>query len=231
MKPVTKLNAYAFSISTSIVYYLWVELSEIFSEVKILNIILTFIISFSFYKILYKIALFVCNKNSLIRRIVMGKYYLHGIWVGFYIYKNAPTMYYEIFDQTVETLTITGRAFDIDGKYKGSWTIVDPYVNVEESKLSYYYEMNEINEESFTLGYAKANIMWKNQNEAYQLEGFAVDGDDKSKQIFLSTKTKYKVKKIVLLSEIYNNDLFCLAKNSYLKNKSCFSDEKNYKNY
>lgn len=225
MKPITKLNAYAFSISTSIVYYLWVELSKIFSEVKLLNVILTFVISIGFYRLIYKLALLICNKNNFLRQIVLGKYYLHGIWVGFYIYKNNPTVYYEIFDQTVESLTITGRAFDLNGKYKGSWTIIDPYISVEESKISYYYEMNEISEESFTLGYAKASIIWKDQKEACQLEGFAVDGDDTSKQNFLSIKTKQKIKKIVLMNDIYNDDLFCLAKELYTKNKNCFLNE------
>lgn len=225
MKPITKLNAYAFSISTSIVYYLWVELSKIFSEVKVINLILTFVISISFYRIIYKTALLICNENIFLRRIVLGKYFLHGVWVGFYIYRNSPVVYYEIFDQTVETLSITGRAFDIDGKYKGSWTIIEPYINVEESKITYYYEMNEIDEESFILGHAKASIIWKEQKEACQFEGFAVDGDDASKQIFLSIKTKHKVKEIVHLNDIYNNDLFCLAKELYIKNKNCFLDE------
>lgn len=218
MNPITKLNSFVFSISTSIVYFVWNELSKITFETKFINILLTLVVSISFYRLLYKLGLLLCEKNDLIKKLILGKNYFHGIWVGFYIYKDVPTLYYEIFDQTVEKLTITGRAFDIEGNYKESWMIVDPYINVEESKMSYYYETTETDNNSINIGFVKANIVFKKQTEAIQTEGFAIDSDDTIKVFFFDMKTNCKVNKIIKSKDFYNKELYDKAMQLYSNN-------------
>lgn len=73
MNPITKLNSFVFSISTSIVYFVWNELSKITFETKFINILLTLVVSISFYRLLYKLGLLLCEKNDLIKKLILGK--------------------------------------------------------------------------------------------------------------------------------------------------------------
>lgn len=136
MNPITKLNSFVFSISTSIVYFVWNELSKITFEAKFINILLTLVVSISFYRLLYKLGLLLCEKNDLIKKLILGKKYFHGIWVGFYIYNDVPTLYYEttetdnnsinigfvkaniVFKKQTEAIQTEGFAIDSDDTIK-----------------------------------------------------------------------------------------------------------------
>lgn len=44
--------------------------------------------------------------------MMLGKYYLEGLWVGYYVVDGKAEYYYELFEQTLDGLTIVGKAFD-----------------------------------------------------------------------------------------------------------------------
>ena len=213
MKPITKLNSYVFALTTSVVYYLWDSLSLISIKSPIWSYIAIFIFSAGFYKGMYKILFVICNHFQYLKKILLGKSFFEGTWIGFYQYKDKIRLYYEICDQTIGDCSIYGRSFDLDGNHISSWTIVDPYVNVEKSQFSYFYEINDSSSSDFYMGFANSTIIYDKHNKAYRLDGFAVDRDDSSKQSFISIKesdnsSKYVNNQKYLLErarEVYKN--------------------------
>lgn len=72
----------------------------------------------------------------------------------------------------------------------GEWTIVNPTLNIAESKLTYYYEMNDISVNDITVGHSRATLHWDKYDYAYKLVGFAIDNFSKEKQEYITTKVK-----------------------------------------
>lgn len=188
MKPVTKVNVYFFAITTSLVYYLWDSLALVSTKEPILAYIITFIFSVGFYKGIYKTILFICNHAQFFRKLILGKNFFEGTWVGYYKYKDEIHFSYEIYYQSIEELYIYGRSFDLDGKNISSWSIVEPYVNLQKSQFSYFYEINDSSFSDYYMGYASSTIIYDKHNKPYRFDGFAVDGNDNCKQFFISVK-------------------------------------------
>lgn len=217
VKPVTKVNAYVFAITTSLVYYLWDSLSLVLTKEPIGSYIIIFIFSVGFYKGIYKTILFVCNHVQFFRKLVLGKNFFEGTWVGYYKYKDEIHFSYEIYYQSIEELYIYGRSFDSNGKSISNWSIVEPYVNIQKSQFSYFYEINDSSISDFYMGYASSTIIYYKHNKPCIFDGFAVDGDDSSKQFFISVKESDSSNKYV------NNQKYLLEKAYELyKNENLF---------
>lgn len=184
MKPISKINMYIFTITTSIAYCIWGNVSTFYTSNKLFNLLLTFVFSISFYKLVYNLLSVLCNNCRQIRKIILGKYYLEGLWIGFYIYNGMVELCYETIEQTLENTTLKGRGFDVDGNYISSWIAIEPLINIEESKLTYYYELNEFNCDDIAVGLARATIEWNRQKKPCRCEGFAIDGETTKKQFF-----------------------------------------------
>lgn len=191
MSPIFKAHALSFSLATSIVYMLRETISQIQTEWLIVNFVLSFILSLTFYKILFELFLFVCKKNSFIKSIILSRHYFEGLWVGYYIVDNEVEYYYEIFEQDLEELVIKGKCFDKDRLYLGEWSILHPNINTSDSKLTYYYEMNIISSDDITLGYSRATVFYDKHQHANKLIGFAVDNYSTNKQQYISLKVKH----------------------------------------
>ena len=210
----TKLNMYVFTITTTVVYSLWNILSLLSFESSWLTLILTYIFSVGFYKVIYKIIFFLCNNIQFFRKAVLGKYYYEGVWVGFYKYKDEVHLYYEIMEQSMENFSVVGRAFKTDGEYVCSWNILEPLINIEKNQFSYFYENSEADDSNVYLGVAKGSIIYDNNKKACRLDGFAVEAEDSIKQPFISIKiddnaSKYVIKQKELLekaNDLYNNE-------------------------
>lgn len=188
MTPIFKAHALSFSLATSIVFVFRETILQIKTEFAIINFILSFVMSLTFYKILFKLFLFVCNKSHFVKRIILSDYYFEGLWIGYYIVENEVEYYYEFFEQGLDELTIKGKFFDKNGAYLGEWTILNPNINTLDSKLTYYYEMNVVSSDDITLGYSRATIFYDKHHKAHKLMGFAVDSYSTNKQPYTSLK-------------------------------------------
>ena len=67
MKPVLKAHSISFAIATTILHILWNELSVIKTDYWIANIIITFILSTTFYKIISKHSYFCVGKYAVLK--------------------------------------------------------------------------------------------------------------------------------------------------------------------
>lgn len=219
MKPINKINTYIFAFATSIAYFAWESISTYYTANKLLNLLITFILSLSFYKFIYNLLSFICNNCKQIRKLILGKYYLEGLWIGFYIYNGVAELCYETIEQTLEHTVLKGRGFDIEGNYISSWIAIEPLVDIEESKLTYYYELNEVNYDDIAMGLARATIEWNIHKRACRCEGFAIDGETTKKQFFLSVKENDNAYDVQDSDLILQNSIIERAKEIYESNK------------
>ena len=132
-----------------------------------------------------------CKRVNIIKKIILGRNYFEGLWIGYYLVDNEVEFYYEFFEQDLETLTFKGKSFDKNKVYTGEWTIVKPYLNVSDSRLTYYYEMNVVSSDNITLGCSRATIHWDKNWHAQKLVGFAMDSYSINKQPYVSIKINH----------------------------------------
>lgn len=190
MKPITQVHSILFAISTTVVYAVWNWVASIQTNFVVLDLFISFLMSLAFYKVLFLFLLFLCKQIPALKKIFLGKYFLEGVWIGFYTVDSEIEYYYEIVEQNLDGITIKGIAFDEGQKSIGEWTIVDPTINITESKLTYYYEMNVTSADDITLGCSRATIYWDNHGYAYREVGFAIDNFSFEKQEYITIKVK-----------------------------------------
>lgn len=190
MKPITKAHSISFAISTTVVYGIWNRFASIQTNFFIISLLVTFAMSLTFYKLVFYLLLFLCERITTLKKIILSKYFLEGIWIGFYMVDNEIEYYYEIFEQSLDETIIKGVAFGADHENIGEWTIVNPTLNIAESKLTYYYEMNVASVNDITVGHSRATLYWNKYGYAYRLVGFSIDNFSKEKQEYISMKVK-----------------------------------------
>ena len=166
MTPILKIHSVSFGISSVIIYNLGKHLYPLETNSFIINLIVTFLVSLSFYKFVFHLILAICKKTRFIKKIVLGKNYFEGLWIGYFIVDSKVEYYYELFEQNLEELTI----------------------KVAGSRITYYYEMDVANSNDVTLGYSKATIYWTKFSLPKKLVGFAVDKFSSEKQQYVSIK-------------------------------------------
>lgn len=210
MKPITKLNTYVFTITTSVIYYLsnhWGNyLSLISTKSYVLEFIIVFISSIASYKGVYEIILIACKHFQPLRKLILGKSFFDGTWIGFYRYKNEIHLTYSIYSQSIDEFSIQGWAFDLNGEEVCRWTVTEPYIDIQKSQFSYFYEINDSESSDFYMGYSNSTIIYDEHKKPCKFKGFAVDGDDSTKQIFTSIKVSDNPSKYV------NNQKYLLEK-------------------
>lgn len=208
MKPITKVNTYVFAVTTSIVYYLWTWLYSLSIKNPIIEIVMVIIFSISFYRMIYKIILFVCNNFQPFRKMILGKNFFEGTWVGYYKYKDEIHLSCSIYHQSIDELSIYGSSFDLKGNSISNWIITNPYINIQKSQFSYFYEITDYEDTDIYMGYANSTIIFDQHQKPYRFNGYSVDGDDSCKQFFISVKesdscSKFKDNEKYLLEKAY----------------------------
>lgn len=188
MSSITKAHSLAFAIATTCVYTIWHKLTTIQTDWWIINLIITLILSISFYQIVFKLLLLLCKKVRILRKYILGKHYFEGLWIGYYTVNGEIEYYHEVVKQDLENISIIGISYDKDHNYIGTWTIVNPNYNIEDSRLTYYYEMDVAVSGDITLGYSRGTIFLDSRNFAYKETGFAIDNFSPYKQHYIALK-------------------------------------------
>lgn len=67
MKPITKAHSIAFSFSTTIVYALWNALASVQTNSLIISLVITFVLSLTFYRAVYNLLLYL-SKHLLVHQ-------------------------------------------------------------------------------------------------------------------------------------------------------------------
>lgn len=73
MKPITKAHSIAFSFSTTIVYAIWDDLASVRTDSLILSLVITFVLSLTFYKGVFYLLLYLSKHLLFIKKLILGK--------------------------------------------------------------------------------------------------------------------------------------------------------------
>lgn len=215
MKPITKAHSIAFSFATAIVYALWDVLSSVQPNSVIASLIITFVLSLAFYRAVFKLLLFLSKHMLFIKKLILGKYFFEGVWIGFYTVNDEVEYFYETVEQTFDETVTKGVAFGESQEKIGEWTIINPNINIAESKITYYYEMDVSSADDITLGYSRAIVHWDKHGYAYREVGFAIDNFSTQKQCYITVKVKTPKN----LQEWRNNNFWVTVKKLYDEEK------------
>lgn len=220
MKPIIKFNSIVISITTMIMYGLWALLSDnIFSSIsaKILTVLISYFTSLGFYKSIFWLLSGLLSKWKWFKNMIYGSYYLEGIWVGFFIGKDSKVRYfYEVFEQSLDEIVITGKAFKDDESILGIWKAKNPVIDIVLGKMTYYYETDVFENTFINPGLATFNLERIDKDKCpYALTGFSSD-------LFNPVKLKAFEVKLDVCSQKNNTRLIEEAKKVYEVNKDKF---------
>ena len=75
----------------------------------------------------------------VVRRLLLGRNFLEGTWVGFYVHHGQPRYTVEFFDQESGELKVSGREFDSSGKTRIGWESYACNIDDASDRLIYSY--------------------------------------------------------------------------------------------
>ena len=174
--PEIKLHLIVISITTAIIFFIWIKLTDIIIRFPLLSIVSSGVISVGFYRIILNVSLILFRKLKIFKKWLLGPYYMEGCWIGFFIGNdNTPRFYYEIFEQTLSNLLIRGKSFK-ENEYHGSWTAIDVYIDIKVGRILYIYETDAIKNTFVNPGLGKFDFERKSPDKPpFRLIGFTSD--------------------------------------------------------
>lgn len=203
MKPVIKLQSSILSITTLLIFILWINLTNLILKHPYLSILLSGIFSIGVYRILLNLIGCIIKNNWWIKKLFFGRYYMQGIWVGYFEGNDGSIRFFiETFEQDFDKIIIRGEAYKSEGGYHGHWVSEATNINIAKGTISYTYQTDAIENTFVNPGIAIFNFKRENQNKPPDLLiGFSSDLYNSSKlkaiEIKFSDKTKYNRKEAI----------------------------------
>jgi hypothetical protein len=133
------------------------------------------------YRLLLLAASFAANRIEWIRSLILGPYYMHGTWVGWFRgHTNELRFMVEHVSQDLESLVITGRSYKAAGEVHGYWESDPVYVDVLRGKMTFTYSFDVISASSPLLGIHTSLLERRSSRHApVGYSGFAHDLNDR----------------------------------------------------
>lgn len=178
-----KFNAYRniiFTLSTGLIFGIWaIMINFINCNNVFFSMLIGFISSYSFYKMILKFVEYCVIKFTFVKKLVFGRSYLDGIWVGVYIgTNNQPRYFIEYFEQDFNSLIIRSKCYYEDKKYKGEWKSTNVSIDEDKGELYYTYETTMKDNGFRNVGFAIFTFDRKDKISApNKLFGFSSDID------------------------------------------------------
>lgn len=222
MKRYNEYRSIIFTITTALVFSLWEVLSPIVSSSKssvFLLPLLGFVISLGFYRIVLRIVESITIRFQFVKKIVFGRSYLDGIWVGAYIGSNGKPRYFiEYFEQDFNSFIIRSKCYYEDKKYKGDWKSTNVSIDEDKGELYYTYETTMKDNGFRNMGFAIFTFDRKNKLASpNKLFGFSsdIDSGTMNRAVEEKIQTKKGMTEQELLDkamEVYQNNINTLLR-------------------
>lgn len=159
MNPELKFHSIIISITTAIVFFVWLGLNKVIAAHPFFAVVLSGLISLGIYKFLALLFLSFFRNTRMVKRFILGPNYMEGIWAGFFVgHKNRIRLFFEIFEQDLSRTIIRGRVFRDEGGYHGSWIAEDATIDPVRAKLTYHYQTDAIGNTFINPGIASFDI-------------------------------------------------------------------------
>lgn len=217
MTPSIKLHSISFGLATAIVFTIWTQLFKLTELNDFYKIIIGGLISLGVYRLIATFIVYLTTKSRWIKKFFLGQYYLEGTWVGFYIGVSGHERFLiERFEQGIDTLVIRGKSYNEQLKYHSTWTTSSVNIDIVHGKISYMYDVVNINDKSNNNGIAIFNFDRGDQySEAKGLTGFSAD-------LHLGQRVKAKEVKISDKCNIDEKEALERAKKLFDENRYSF---------
>lgn len=181
MKKYNLYRALIFTVTTGIIFAVWGELQPIatsYTGVKsIFSVLIGAIVSLGTYEFVLEVAENLAVNIQPLKKLVFGRSYLDGVWVGVYLgVDGTPRYYIEYFEQDFDSLIIRSKCFYEDKKYKGDWKSTNVAIDEERGELYYTYNVTTIDTGIQTIGFATFTFDRKDKSTPPErLIGFSSD--------------------------------------------------------
>ncbi|NJL18607.1 MAG: hypothetical protein HC938_17070 [Nitrospira sp.] len=110
------------------------------------------------------------------QRLILGRIFLEGTWVGCVRTPNGPTITIEFIDQASGQTIVRGRQFDPQGNSLASWTSESVLIDTGRLTLSYAYLCDVFSKSSSHQGLASfAMIVQAPDHSPSKLDGYSID--------------------------------------------------------
>lgn len=174
-----------------IMYWIWQFIGQIQTENVIIKPIIGLLSAYGTYKTVYISIGLIINLSNYLKKVILGKYYLDGVWIGVYLgVANKPIYYIENYCQDFEKVIVKGRCYTSDYSYKGSWDSENVILNIDNNKLRYTYSTDMINNNFVNIGQSDFNII-REDNKGYASKLIGYSKDLFSNKKFKSIEIKY----------------------------------------
>ena len=214
MNPEIKFHSIVISITTAIVFLIWLGLNKVIIEYPFLSIALSGLISLGIFRTLALLLLSLFRNSRFFKKFILGPSYMEGIWAGFFVgHKNRIRLFFEIFEQDLNRITIRGRVFREDGGFHGSWIAEDATFDSIRGKLTYNYQADAIGNTFVNPGLGNFDIDRKALHKAPEkLIGFSSDLFNPHKLMAIEEKISNDtmiddLKALEIAKEIYKKNL------------------------
>jgi hypothetical protein len=132
--------------------------------------------SLGIYRLLAEGFRWLLRKILWLRRLILGKQFLEGTWVGHYLSNGEHRFTIEFIDQAETVPTIHGREVDAEGNTMASWTSDTISVDVARMQLMYSYRCSVFRRNHVQEGLGVFAIVCEQPGEPpTRLVGYAVD--------------------------------------------------------
>jgi hypothetical protein len=214
MTPELRFHSIVISITTAIVFLVWLGLNAVIIRFPFTAVVLSGLISIGLYRTLTLLFLSLFRNFGFVKKFILGPRYMEGVWAGFFIgHKNKVRFFFEIFEQNLSRTIIRGRVFRADGSFHGSWIAEDATIDPTRGKLTYHYKTDAIGNTFINPGIGSFDIDRPAGHKAPEkLFGFSSD-------LFNPHKLVAFEEKILASTMIESAEAFKMAKRIYEKNK------------
>jgi hypothetical protein len=156
-------------------------LQPLASTTKVASIAISGLSSIGVYRLISSLLYDAFQGSLLLRKLILGKDFLEGTWVGFYKRNGVNRFTIDFFDQESGELTISGKELCDNGKTMAWWETYTTGVDSRTDRLIYSYacDIHEVKGQHLGIGVFKL-LRTHKRKPAYAIDGYSadlVDGD------------------------------------------------------
>ncbi|WP_295749355.1 hypothetical protein [Undibacterium sp.] len=199
MSPTAKFNALLASVTVMLMFFVVAYLAPIMRTAGVdypaLLSIAALVTSAGVYRLLTLGLRWLMERIELLRGLVLGPYYMHGTWVGWFRGHSGELRYMvEHFAQDLDSLVITGRSYTAAMKEHGYWVSESVTVDAKRGQLIFTYSFDVLTQSSSLAGIHTSIFERKSAHDAPTgISGFAHDLNDKTRIAVHSKKVSSRL--------------------------------------
>jgi hypothetical protein len=176
MSPEVKFHSFVTSLTTLVVFSLWVYLQTLIDKYPIISIIIASIFTIGMYRLINTILMTIFRNSKILKKFILGPAYMEGTWVGFFVGHNNIRYLVETFEQDLSLLKIRGRVYREDFTFHGSHISTNASLDIVSGHLSYSYDADTIPNTHINAGLARFTLDRDGREQApYRIIGYSSD--------------------------------------------------------